>query len=376
LQKKAIIFIITKLELGGAQKVCLSLAKQVRSKHTDTIVITGPEGLLLNQAHRFASRVITLPYFQWNVSPLTLWKEFAAFFSMHRQLRLLRKEYDEIVVHTHSTKAGVMGRLASWCAGITRIIHTVHGFGFRPYKKVYAWWVHYLLEYMAACVTDTYVYVSQRDAEQGKMLLPAVRKTEVIRAAVDARFFIRPARRLQVAEKERLVLGTVSNLKPEKNVFALCKIVHWLIVCGHDVQLEIVGDGPQRAQIESFIAQHNLKERIILHGWRDEVSSFLCRWDVCVLASLWEGLACAVIEARLCHVPVVSYDVGGISEVIVHEKNGLLVPAGRSELLTKALVRIITDDQLRYSLRDAQDNLHDFDERVMSKRYESLYLQK
>ena len=373
---KTVVYVVTKLELGGAQKVCLSLLKRVAQQGMRTILISGQEGVLVDQAREIGSEVYLLPHLQREVTLKTLWKEGTAFFSLCWQLYILRQQYGPLIVHTHSTKAGIMGRWAAWLTGVETIVHTVHGFGFHAYQKVWVWWLHYILEYWTSWITSEYVCVSARDRHQGAQLLPFFKqRCSLIRAAVEWRKFYTPSiRHSRTNQSDPVLIGTVSCLKRQKNLFDLLAAVKRLVSeDGHDVYLEIIGDGAQRGRIEQWIAHHQLAKHIKLRGWQEDVVPFVRSWQIFALSSLWEGLPCAVVEARLSHVPVVAYKVGGISEVIKHEKNGLLVSPGDREGLYRSVKRLVVDISLQQQLAGHTEQLNAFNDAVMATRHVKMY---
>jgi glycosyltransferase involved in cell wall biosynthesis len=378
-----VVYIITKLELGGAQKVCLSLLKNVAARGMKTILISGPHGPLVPQAQLLCDEVYLLPSLQREVGLFSLFKEGLAFLHMTFVLWQLRRKYGEITVHTHSTKAGIMGRWAAWFAGAQRIVHTVHGFGFHAYQMAVVWWLHYVLEYVTSWVTSAYVCVSSVDKAQGEELLPYFeRRSNLIRAAIEWDTFtvsaqeVRPARLLHEAKSQRLRIGTISCFKPQKNLIHLFEAVRRLVNDdGIAVDLEVVGDGEQAPALFAWTVKHGLQEVITFRGWQYEVAPLMREWDVFALSSLWEGLPCAIIEARLLQLPVVAYNVGGIAEVITDKHNGILLQPGDVNGLYQALKTVALDARLRQSLAKADNDLTPFSDSVMAQQHAALYKQ-
>ena len=139
------------------------------------------------------------------------------------------------------------------------------------------------------------------------------------------------------------------------------------------VQLHIIGDGALRPEIEQWIRTNNMTEHILLLGWQANVASWMRTWHLFAMSSLWEGLPCSVVEARLCKLPVVAYDVGGIKEVVFDGKNGFLVPAGNWQLLADRLTQVVADKELQHAFKTFHDQLWDFDSTVMLKKHQMLY---
>ncbi|MBL4587835.1 glycosyltransferase family 4 protein [Candidatus Babeliales bacterium] len=139
------------------------------------------------------------------------------------------------------------------------------------------------------------------------------------------------------------------------------------------LSLEIIGDGEQRKMIETWIRDHKLEDQIILHGWQKNVDHFLHTWDIFSLSSLWEGLPCAVVEARLARLPVVAYDVGGISEIIKNGENGYLVKPGDWRGLSDRLFDLIHEQSLYQKCTEYDDRLDPFYRETMVQEHLKLY---
>ena len=370
-----IIYVVTKLELGGAQKVCLAL---FRGMHGNASLISGSEGVLVPLVARNKSAFL-LKTFTRDVGLKTLGNEIFSFFQMWRLMRLAKKKYRHVIVHTHSTKAGLMGRWAAFFARIPCRIHTIHGFGFNEYQKPLVRKLQFLCEWVTSLITTHYVCVSRLDYCTGRQLFPRfAKKSSLIHAAVDHIFFNRPTR-AHARDTEVITFGTISCFKPQKNLIDLLEV--FLLVHQHmagegkQVHLNIIGDGHLRSTFESWIDEHKMRPFITLLGWQDKVAQHLSTWNVFVMSSLWEGLPCSVVEARLCKLPVVAYDAGGISEVILNDKNGFVIPRGNIQLLAEKMILLASDDTLRKRLASYADHatLASFNQSHMIDLHKSLY---
>jgi glycosyltransferase involved in cell wall biosynthesis len=370
-QKVHVLYILTKLELGGAQKVCLSLIEGLKKNNHFSGLISGSEGILLDHAKKLGN-VFFLDSFKREIGLKNVFNEIKTFFKLIKKIRKLKKQYPDLIVHTHSTKAGILGRWAAFFARVKVRVHTVHGFIFHEHLSCIAWWLSYIVELFTSVVTTHFVCVSYYDINIGKKYLPRFeKKSSVIRAAVDKdKFYVRGAVRVK-----KCIIGTVSCFKPQKNVFDLLKAFELLQQkpLHKVVTLQIIGDGTLREEIEQWIAQHNLQDRVELLGWQNDVASYLKHWNIFVLSSLWEGLPCTVVEARLSKVPVVSYRTAGIPEVIFDGKNGFLVDVGQWKELSKKMELLVRDDALLHTMRNYKDNLSDFDNRNMVQYHLQLY---
>ncbi|MCL4229409.1 glycosyltransferase [Candidatus Dependentiae bacterium] len=376
-QKKetAIIYIITKLELGGAQKICLSLFNETPiDTPFDSFLITGPEGKLVSEVST-SPHVHFISALKREVSGLNVWQEFKALISLIHTLRTIKKDYQHVVVHTHSTKAGIYGRLAAWIARIPVRIHTIHGYGFHQHQRLIPWLVIVFLEWMTSLITTHFVCVSSHDADIGRQFFPRfAKKHSLIRAAVDTYRMI-PAytTSLKNFDHGEFIFGSIACFKPQKNLIDLLQAfeqAHHLLPY---TKLEIIGDGILRPHLEQWIREHNLTTSITLYGWQHDVQPFLARWHAFTLSSLWEGLPCAIVEARMHHLPVVCYDTGGIKDVIIHGKNGLLCAQKDWNQLAHHMIAIASDKDYYHQLRIHHDDLKDFEQSTMTSLHKKLY---
>jgi glycosyltransferase involved in cell wall biosynthesis len=266
-----------------------------------------------------------------------------------------------------------MGRWAAWLAGIPKRIHTVHGFGFHEHQSWIPWIIHYSCELFTSFVTTHYICVSSHDIQTGIRRFPRFKnRHSLIRAAVDWEPFFKPAYTTTLP-RDRFIFGTVACFKPQKNLFDLLYAFKKVYDQKPHVRLEIIGDGILRPEIESWITRNNLSDVITLHGWQHTVAPYLHTWDAFVLSSLWEGLPCAVVEARLCHLPVLAYNTGGIKDIIFHEKNGLLYPQKEWYNLADGMLTVARDANYAHKLQNYTDNLTEFRAEAMINNHIQLY---
>ena len=380
-----VVYIITKLELGGAQKVCLALFDGLKKNNLDTYLISGSEGIL-NEQVKTDKNIIFLDSLKREISFKTVFLEIKNFFLLIKELRKIKKYNPNLIVHTHSTKAGIVGRWAALFAGIKNRIHTVHGYGFHEHQNIFKWFLIYIPELITGLITTKFVCVSSYDIKTGNKLIPGFKKKySLIRAAVDTEKFntslsplvpsiLRSEAKKNVSRDGSLfIFGTVSCFKPQKNLLDLIEAFNKAYQNNNNIRLEIVGDGIMRKDLEEKIQEYRLQNVITLHGWQNDVAKFMNSWNSFVLSSLWEGLPCAIIEARLLKIPVLSYNTGGISDVIINGKNGYLYPQKNWALLTEGMLQISNNPDLYKQLKDFDDNLIDFNYSKMVLDHINLY---
>ena len=382
-----VLYILTKLELGGAQKVCLTLLEGLQKKGILSSLISGTQGPLVTQAQK-SNSVYLMQSFKREVGIKSLFNEFKTFIQLIKKIKTLKKNHKNLIVHTHSTKAGILGRWAAFFAGVKIRVHTVHGFGFHEFQNKIAWSIIFFFEYITAFITTHYVCVSDYDKKIGKKYLPKFwQKSSIIRAAVEWEKFYIPAKKIeekfQAATKtsnfdnEKFIIGTVSCLKPQKNIFDLLKAFEKVTqeIKNKSLLLQIIGDGALRPEVEKWINQNNLQNKIELLGWQNDVPMWTKDWNLFAMSSLWEGLPCAVIEARLSKLPVLSYNIAGIPEVIFDGKNGFLIETGSWQMLAKRMEQLINNKVLQQKMSIYKDNLDDFQNGNMVEKHLQLYRQ-
>ena len=329
-KKITVVHIITKLDLGGAQKACLLLVKGIRAHGNEAILISGNQGELVG-AVQGDDKVILLDTFKREAGLSLIRADIKTFFNMVRTLRAIRKQLEDknsiensahretasseidrtsgpghaLVVHTHCPKAGIMGRWAAWFAGIRHRVHTVHGPSLHEHQPWLVWLPIYALELVTSFITTHFVCVASSDVEAGKKLFPRFgKKYSIIRAAIDwDRFTPASVTTMGPTESDTFVFGTVACFKPPKNLFDLIKAFAFMHQKYPNSRLEIVGDGVLRSKIEACIDEHQVTEAVILHGWQHNVIPIMRTWHAFAFSSLWEGLPCAVVEARLLNYP-------------------------------------------------------------------------
>jgi len=343
-----ILYIITKLELGGAQKVCLNLAKGFMDAH-EVYVMTGPGGILNEEARSFLhSRLIINPWLKREISPLNDLKAY-------REIKRFLKEHAVDIVHTHSSKAGILGRWAASRARIRRIIHTIHGFPFNRYRSFAANAVYLMLERLSARVTDKLVCVTKEDIALGKeKKVGRPGQYALVRAAADLDRLMSYIcddtmfRKQWDIPRDASVITQISCLKPQKNPVDFVELARKV---NEDrdkkVYFVLVGDGVLRPDVEERISLYGLEPFIRLAGWQDDVRPFLAAADVVTLTSLWEGLPITIIEAFAMKKCMVATAINGNREVIIHGENGYLYEPRDIETASCYLCALLNDPQKR-----------------------------
>ena len=311
-----VLQIITTLQRGGAQKIALRTASALHTQSTPHVLISGDEGTLQGDARQLlGARFIRLPELKREISPRDDW------IAIRKLRKLIRRFMDHvqppIVVHTHSSKAGVLGRLAARGLKGVSVVHTVHGFGIGSQGP--AWEKPFLaLERLASQPNQTLVFVSTADREQSNALGIGIghRKT-VIRAGINPQHF-HPSQ-LPPIQDSRTQLGipsranvalVVGNFKPQKDPLVHVDILAaWHKINPH-AHLLFLGDGPLKDKAIERANQHAVRAQLTLPGELTDIRPALSAANICLLASQWEGLPCSLLESLAAGLPAVFRDVG------------------------------------------------------------------
>jgi len=352
-----LLYIITKLELGGAQKYLLSLTRHLDKSKFRPFLFAAKDGLLLPEALSIDN--LTVKRSIWLERPINPVNDLFALIELYYFIKKNKIEF----VHTHSSKAGILGRVAAKLAGAKVIVHTVHGWSFNDYqpkiKRLFFIW----LERITARFTDKLIVVSEYDKEKGiDNCIGADEKYALIRYGIDYAEFggkDENLRRELGIKTGELVVGMVSCFKPQKHPQDFIKLASLVKTSSPRTKFLLVGDGALRGEIEILIRKLNLERDVILTGWRKDIPRILSAIDVFVLTSLWEGLPISVIEAMASSKPSVITNTGGVAEMVIEGKMGFLVAPRDMKGMSERLVTLLKDEDLRGRMgKNAKESLN------------------
>jgi len=376
--KHTICHIVTKLELGGAQFTTLFTVAHLDRVRFRPILITGEPGLLDDEARKLEGvEFYQVPSLVRLIRP---WRDLRAFVELTRLLKSLKPA----IVHTHSSKAGILGRWAAWLAGVPIIIHTIHGYGITPAQPR---WLQFLLiglERLTGLITTRWILVSEADAVKGlRWKLFRQGAFMVIRPGADTRVF--QGSRLPISDtgefraecgvgSEHLLVGTVAPLKPQKAPQDFVAVAARVCARVPAARFVWVGDGELRPGVEAAIRRAGLEGRIRLAGWRRDIPDVMRAMDVFLLTSHWEGLPQVLLQARANCVPIVATRAGGSAEAFVEGKHGWLCDPGDIEALAAQVIRLLMDSAERERMRRNGGHIpNEFNMWAALRKREQLY---
>ena len=373
--------IITRLIVGGAQENTLLTCAGLSARGHAVTLITGPdagpEGSLLQQARAGGYQVRVASALRRAVHPLSDRRA-------RRELAAMLADFRPDVVHTHSSKAGIIGRLAARDAGVPTIVHTIHGLSFNRTQPWPLRLLYRALERHCARFTDRLIVVADAMAAQavaGGVAGPE--KFVTIYSGMETGWYD-PAHADRCAVRESwgvsesgIVVGAVARLFRNKGYEQLIPAMTEAARAIPELRFVWVGDGAQRADYERRLEAAGIRKRVHLTGLVEprEVPRMLASMDIVVHASQWEGLPRVAVQALLMERPVISFDIDGAPEVVVPDRTGVLVPLNDTRRLAEAMIALASDPQgrERFGRTGRRLCLERFDHQVMTAAIERVY---
>ena len=383
--RKKVLLLVTLSEMGGAQKVVYHLAAGLDREKLDITVACAPGGELVDWLKKLPYiKVVELSLLKRQISPLNDLR------CLSRLVSLI-KTGGYHIVHCHSSKAGILGRLAARMAGVRQIYFTVHGWGIDVSQPFPVRIAYTLAERIAGALSTRVVCVSRCDLEKGLALglagpeklaviyngVPDIwQHTQIMREKSDLRMELGLG-------PEDFLIGTVMRLAPPKKPLMFLESAARLLerhgernTAGEkSFFFAIIGDGPQRVECERFIAENNLGEKVFLMGTREDAARLVAGLNVYTLLSDHEGLPLTVIEAMLAGVPVVASNVGGLGEMVKHGETGYLVDSSDADSAVSFIDELVMFPAARGRMGSAgrERAIRMFNLEKMIKGYFDLY---
>jgi len=387
-KKHKVIHIITRMDKGGSAENTLLTVLGIEKKEFEVALAKGPsyESRMsqkeqasvisdLKEAQSTGVKLVNMRTLLRRINPVYDLLSLFSFYSY------LIKEKPTIV-HTHTSKAGLLGRLAAKLAGIPIVVHTPHGHVFFGYFGPFKTRIFILLERLASRITDKIVALTNR--EKDDYILFKIANEDifvVINSGVELdKFKELPPNEKQYLKRElgipdnSLIIGTAGRLVPIKGPNFLIEAAKYIHSKYHDAFFVFTGDGPLKQDLEKKARELGMEKNILFLGWRDDVAKIISIYDIFCLPSLNEGMGRVLVEAMALGKPIVASDIGGIPDLIVHGKNGFLVPPKNPVQLAKYIQILLEDEKKREKMGQAGKEMAlNFSKEIMVERISDLY---
>ncbi len=331
--------------MSGVQKAMMDILERLDRNRYHITILCNAEGELTAAAARLNIDCLILPELKREINPL---------FDLFAFIKLIRliKQNRFLLVHTHSSKSGFIGRLAARAAGAKCVVHTVQGFAFHEYSSRLATFIIGLMERIAGRVTDRIIFVNQFDRTVAlKMKLAPAEKMVTIPNGIDLAQFNPdgtepiPADLVGI-EKSNGIVGMVARLWEQKAPQDFIRSIPVVVKAIPNAKFLVIGDGHLKERLVKLSQELNIRDHVLFLGWRQDVKALLKILDVFVLTSLWEGLSVSILEAMASGKPVVATHIKGNNELVIDGETGFLVPAKNPQQVGERVLTLLMNRTL------------------------------
>ncbi|MEJ7614710.1 MAG: glycosyltransferase family 4 protein [Candidatus Fervidibacter sacchari] len=379
-----VLHVITRMIIGGAEWNTLYTCQLLNRSRYEPLLATGPEtgpeGSLIEATEASGIPVFIVPDL---IREIDLKRDLKALVQLIRLYRQLEVD----IVHTHTSKAGILGRLAGRLAKVPVVIHTVHGFAFTAPLPKWQRQLYITLEKMAGRWCDALIFISKPlMAEAGKLGIGDPKTYAYIPSGIDTKAFQNGNNNGNRELKRRIlgltdhvpVIGTVSRLVRDKGLELILEAAAQLKAKGLKFHMVWVGDGPMRAELERLAQKLGVADRLSITGMCTDVPSWISCFDIFVLPTMWEGMGRVFLEAQAAGVPVIGTKVGGVPDVVRDGETGILIQPNDVKTLAETIELLITNAELRRSMGIAAAQFasnEQFQVEFMVRKIEEVYEQ-
>lgn len=362
-KKIKILRIVTRLNIGGPAIHSILLTNALNSAEYESILVSGAvekgEVRMDSLINKYKVEPIFIPELKREIRPIA---DLISFFKVCK----LIKQHKPDIVHTHTAKAGLIGRLAAFVMRVPVKVHTFHGHTFYGYFNRVMNMIVVFIERMLAKITDVIIVIStlqEQDIVQ-KYRITNREKCRMVPLGLelDKYFAINPELEKKGAKEDidfrgdDIIVGTVGRITRVKNHKLFLEIARRFYDTHKrdDVKFVIVGDGELKTEIINYRDELKLNDKVHLVGWQDDVSKFYSAFDIFVLTSKNEGTPVSMIEAMASGIPAVSTNVGGVPDLLYARRGGYLVDNFNKEEFVRKLNMLATrNPALRISVGEA-----------------------
>ena len=335
------------MNVGGPSKHVVNLSEGLKKFNCDTLLISGQpskaEGEMFDLIN---NKNITLKKIEYMKRPISLFYDFISFIRLIIEI----KKYSPHIVHTHTAKAGILGRAAALICGVPNIYHTYHGHVFKGYFSRFFSCLVIAIERIFSAFTTKLITLSPNLASEINHFLKPKNpdKIKIIPLGLKLDSFLSTPRRKNLWRKsmgfkdDDFIIGIVARLVPIKNHSMLINSIKSLCKTIPNLHLAIIGDGELKIDLEEQTKQLGLSKIIHFCGISKNVENIYSDLDLLTLCSKNEGTPVVLIEALAAGCPVAAVDVGGVKEVLNYGEYGRILPSEQNQF-TQALSNTISD---------------------------------
>lgn len=351
--------------LSGVQRVCLDELQRLDPEKFERYLICSNPGPLTEAAEKAGIKCLYIKTLKREISVSDDLRALKDLISLFRKFK-----FD--IVHTHSSKPGVLGRVAAFLCRVKLIIHTVHGFSFPIARNKIEYCLFYLMEKIGCMCGDLLICLHERDKNIAINKLGVNSDSiYILKNAVDSEKFrqLSQEQKIYLKKKFRLtensiIIGMIGRLWPQKNPQTLLKAFKIFADKQTHVHLCFIGDGELKSTLEHTSVLNGLSDRVHFFGWQENTELFLNTFDIFVLPSLWEGMPLAILEAQSTSLPCIVSDIPGNNHLIKEGINGFLFPTNNATYLADRLVYLITHPKERQFLGEVSRKIIEKDYNV------------
>ncbi|MCX5715771.1 MAG: glycosyltransferase family 4 protein [Candidatus Omnitrophica bacterium] len=333
---------------GGVQRHVISVLSKINRDVFDIAGICPPQDLISGVSEGKESFLEAFKRIGVRAYPVVMSREINPVSDIKSFLKVYdiikRERFD--IVHAHSSKAGVLGRIAGRLAGIPAVVYTPHSFPFdRPRRMLLSRSLYAAIEKFAGFFCDKVIAVSEGEKELAVRsgVLPA-RKIIVIENAVEPVVLnidsVKKRKEAGVGPEDRVIIF-VGRMAPQKAPLDLVSAAEKACRIFPDAKFLLLGDGPLCKKISALIKEKGLSGSVLFLGWRNDARELIAASDIFILPSLWEGCNYSLLDAVAMGKPVITTDVAGVKGVVEDGVNGFIIPKGRPDLLSEAIIKML-----------------------------------
>jgi len=363
-KKIKILYLITQSEFGGAQKYIFDLANNLSSEY-DVMVAYGEAGSNSLLAEKLETNKINHKKLDNLIRDIDLVKDIKALFEI---INLIKK-FQPNIIHLNSSKISILGTLAGMITRLSRknsrikIVYTVHGWVFNEPMSIFKRKFYVCAEKIFSYAKDKIICIDNFDYQLAKKILK-IKNTKL--TIINHGLNIEKINLKEKEEAQRILLmqfpicspklrpeifiGAVGHLYKTKGYEYLITAIKKVSRTQKNFALFVIGEGEERPLLEKLIKKYRLENYIFLSGGLDQAADILKAFDIYVCSSVKEGFPYAILEAMYAGLPIVSTNIGGIPDMIRHNKNGLLAESKNPDQLAERILKLFTDDNLRIKL--------------------------